>query len=55
MENYASLLESLKQQEQELQFTAFSNATALALGLKVVALAAQQDKAVAVNITRNGR
>jgi uncharacterized protein (UPF0303 family) len=54
MENYAALLESLKQQEQELQFAAFTNETALALGLKVVELARQKGKAVAVNITRNG-
>jgi len=54
MENYASLLELLKQQEQELQFTTFTNDTALALGLKVVELAKQKGKAVAVNIARNG-
>jgi uncharacterized protein (UPF0303 family) len=54
MENYAALLESLKQQEQELQFATFTNETALALGLKVVELARQQGKAVATNITRNG-
>jgi uncharacterized protein (UPF0303 family) len=54
MENYAALLESLKQQEQELQFTTFTNETALALGLKVVELAKQKGKAIAVNITRNG-
>ena len=45
MENYASLLELLKQQEKELQFTTFTNETALALGLKVVELAKQKGKA----------
>jgi uncharacterized protein (UPF0303 family) len=54
MENYAALLELLKQQEQELQFDSFTNETALVLGLKVVALAKEKGKAVAVNITRNG-
>ena len=54
MENYASLLETLKQQEQELQFATFTNETALALGLKVVELAKLKGKAIAVNITRNG-
>jgi len=54
MDNYAELLEQLKQQEQELQFTTFTNETALALGLKVVELARAKGKAVAVNVARNG-
>ena len=53
MDNYGELLNTLLQQEQELQFTAFSNDDALALGLRLVELAKQKGKAVAVNITRN--
>lgn len=55
MENYAELLKTLEQQEQELQFTSFSNDMALALGLRLVELARQQGKAVTVNIARNGQ
>ena len=55
MENYAELLETLAQQEKELQFAAFDSDTALALGLKVIELARQQGKAITVNITVNGK
>ncbi len=55
MENYAELLETLTQQEKELQFTAFSSETALTLGLKIVELAKARDKAITVNITINGK
>lgn len=55
MENYAELLETLTQQEKELQFTAFGSDTALALGLKIVELAKARDKSITVNITINGK
>jgi uncharacterized protein (UPF0303 family) len=55
MENYAELLDTLTQQEKELQFSAFSSDTALALGLKVVELAKARDKIITVNITINGK
>ncbi|MES2164685.1 MAG: hypothetical protein V4476_26330, partial [Pseudomonadota bacterium] len=55
MENYVELLETLAQQEKELQFTAFTSDTALALGLKVVELARQREKSVTVNVTVNGK
>ena len=55
MENYAELLETLAQQEKQLQFTAFTSDTALALGLKVIELARQRDKSVTVNVTVNGK
>ena len=55
MENYAELLETLAQQEKELQFTAFDSDTALALGLKVIELAREQGKAITINITVNGK
>jgi len=55
MENYAELLDTLTQQENELQFTAFSSDTALALGLKIIELAKAGDKIITVNITINGK
>ena len=55
MENYAELLDTLTQQEHELQFTAFSSDTALALGLKIIELAKGRDKSITVNITINGK
>lgn len=55
MENYTELLATLTQQEQDLQFTAFSSDTALALGLKLVELARAREKVITVNITINGK
>lgn len=55
MENFAELLQTLTQQEQELQFTAFSSDTALALGLKLVELAKAGNKIITINITINGK
>jgi len=55
MENYAELLDTLTQQEKELQFTAFGSDTALALGLKIIALASARQKSITVNITINGK
>ena len=55
MENFPELLETLTQQEKELQFTAFSSDTALALGLKVIELTKERQKSVTVNITVNGK
>jgi uncharacterized protein (UPF0303 family) len=55
MENYAELLQTLTQQEEELQFTAFSSDTALALGLKIVELAKAKQKIITVNITVNDK
>nr|WP_315400814.1 heme-degrading domain-containing protein [uncultured Duganella sp.] len=55
MENYAEMLETLTQQEQQLQFTTFGGDTALALGLKVIELTRARHKSVTVNITVNGQ
>ena len=55
MENFAELLETLTQQEKELQFTTFGGDTALALGLKVIELTRARHKSVTVNITVNGQ
>lgn len=55
MDNYAELLDTLTQQEKELQFTAFGSDTALALGLKLVELAKAGSKIITINITINGK
>ncbi|MBB3224923.1 heme-degrading domain-containing protein [Pseudoduganella umbonata] len=53
-EDYASLLQALALEEQQLQFAAFSNNDALKLGLALVERARALGKAVTVDITRNG-
>jgi uncharacterized protein (UPF0303 family) len=55
MENFADLLDTLTEQENTLQFTAFGSETALALGLKAVELAKARHKSITVNITVNGQ
>ena len=55
MENFTDLLETLTQQEKDLQFTSFGSDTALALGLKAVELAKARQKSITVNITVNGK
>lgn len=54
MENI-ELAKTLLRQEQLLQFSSFSNDTALELGLRLVAAAKRDGKAVSVAITRNGQ
>lgn len=57
-EEYSSMQEALKalvREEEQLQFSAFSNADALALGLKLVERARELGKAVTVDIARNGQ
>ncbi len=55
MENYPELLETLLQQEADLQFTEFTNDTAFEIGQRLVAAARQDGKAVTVDICRNGQ
>jgi endoglucanase len=54
MEQADPALDALVRQEQALQFDAFSNDTALELGLTLVRMAREQKKTVTVNITRGG-
>jgi uncharacterized protein (UPF0303 family) len=54
MENI-ELAKTLLRQEQMLQFASFSNDTALELGLRLVAAARRDNKAVSIAITRNGQ
>lgn len=53
-EDYVSMLAALVREEEQLQFSAFSNGDALALGLQLVQRALASGKAVTVDITRNG-
>ncbi len=54
MDDYSQLLGELRQQEQELQFTTFSNETALQLGLALLEAARSASKPVAIDIARHG-
>ncbi|HEX7734892.1 MAG TPA: heme-degrading domain-containing protein [Ktedonobacteraceae bacterium] len=53
MGEYDELLTILREQEAELQFTEFSNETALELGLALLEAARGTGKAVTIDITRN--
>lgn len=55
MNDYEELLETLLQQEQELQFEAFTNDDALQLGLKLIEAARKKQSGVTVDICRNGQ
>jgi uncharacterized protein (UPF0303 family) len=55
MEDYQELLRALLRQEEALQFTAFTNDMAFELGNRLVEAARQQQKAVTVDICRNGQ
>jgi uncharacterized protein (UPF0303 family) len=52
--DYTQLLDELRKQEEELQFAAFSNETALQLGLALLEAARGASKPVAIDITRHG-
>lgn len=55
MAEYTQLLETLRQQEEQLQFKHFTNETALELGLKLVEAARARTRGVTVDICRNGQ
>ncbi|GCE16112.1 heme-degrading domain-containing protein [Tengunoibacter tsumagoiensis] len=55
MSDEKNLLESLLQQEDELQFSSFSHETAWQLGVALVEAAKQKKKGVTVDITRSGQ
>lgn len=54
MEDYTPLLEQILKQEQELQFSAFSNQTAIQVGSAILARAQSMDKQITVDIRKNG-
>jgi uncharacterized protein (UPF0303 family) len=53
--SYEQLLEALLSQEEELQFTQFSNQTALEVGMMLYEAAKALGKSVSIDITRNGQ
>jgi uncharacterized protein (UPF0303 family) len=55
MDEHKELLDNLRQQEQEIQFRRFDNDTALRIGLRLVELAKAGNKAITVDIVRNGQ
>ena len=55
MDEHQELLQTLQQHEDELQFTEFTNDTALALGLLLVGAARRERKAITIDICRNGQ
>lgn len=54
MSNYDELLKQLVNEEKELQFTEFTNETALEIGLKLIERAKEENKRIAVDISRFG-
>lgn len=54
MESYSALLETLLQQENDFQFSEFSNHTAYQVGSRIVEKALRENKCIVVNIQRDG-
>ncbi|WP_246079478.1 heme-degrading domain-containing protein [Paenibacillus piri] len=55
MEDYNSLLDQLLQEENDLQFTQFTNKMAFEIGSRIVEKAETEGKSVLVDIQRNGQ
>lgn len=55
MGDYDALLQTLSEQEQTIQFTAFSNEHALEIGLALLKNAVTKSKAVTIDIARAGQ
>jgi uncharacterized protein (UPF0303 family) len=55
MNEYEVLLKDLMQQEEEIQFTHFTNDIALTVGMALLQEARQRGKSVAIDITRSGQ
>jgi len=54
MNEYEMVLKELRQQEEEIQFSSFTNDTALAVGMALFQEAKKHGKPVAIDITRSG-
>lgn len=48
-------LDDIRKQEEELQFATFTNEMALQLGLSIIQNAREEEKAISVEIIRNGQ
>jgi uncharacterized protein (UPF0303 family) len=55
MGDYDTLLQTLREQENEIQFARFSNENALEVGLALLRSAVTRGKAVTIDITRYGQ
>jgi uncharacterized protein (UPF0303 family) len=55
LEDYSKLLESLLQQEKDLQFAEFTNITAVLVGSAILKRAMEENKSIVVDIQRNGQ
>jgi uncharacterized protein (UPF0303 family) len=55
MEDYQALLETMRQEEETLQFSEFTNETAFAIGSRLAEIARAENKAVTIDIQRNGQ
>jgi uncharacterized protein (UPF0303 family) len=55
MSKYTEQLEELLKQEQEIQFSSFSNDMALAVGTALLEAAKSKGKPVTIDISRNGQ
>ena len=55
MNEYEEVLTELRQQEEEIQFTSFTNDTALAVGMALLQEARKRGKPVTIDITRSGQ
>jgi uncharacterized protein (UPF0303 family) len=54
MSEIEELIKELEKQEKELQFSEFTNVTALEIGLKLIEKAKKEKKVVTIDIHRNG-
>ena len=55
MNQYEAVIEELRQQEEEIQFTSFTNDTALAIGMALLQEARKRSNPVVIDITRSGQ
>lgn len=55
MNEHQELLPTLQQHEEELQFSEFTNDTALALGLRLLEAARRERRTLTIDICRNGQ
>jgi uncharacterized protein (UPF0303 family) len=54
MEDYKKMLKELKKQEEMLQFTEFTNETALQIGMRLIEKAKAANFSITIDITRSG-